>query len=109
MKTDWINLPQIEDETHEEVGSIKIFARIEADEDSVPYVTITHYKLNNERFSFGRHSPFDSFIETAANRYWTAERLAEIVSHDDAFESQQAAALMDATRRRREHRERVFG
>lgn len=109
MKLDWINIPQIEEETHDELGSIKIYVRIEADEDTAPYFTITHYKLNNERFSFGRSSPFDSFIETSATRYWTAERMAEIVAHDDAFQSQRAAALMDATRRRRENRERVFG
>ena len=109
MKLDWINIPQIEEETHDELGSIKIYVRIEADENTAPYFTITHYKLNDDRFSFGRSFPFDNFIETAASRYWTAERMAEIVAHDDAFESQRAAALMDATRRRREYRETVFG
>jgi len=109
MKLDWINIPQIEEETHDELGSIKIYVRIEADEDTAPYFTITHYKLNNKCFSFGRSSQFDSFIETSATRHWTAERMAEIVAHDDAFESHRAAALMDATRRRREYREKVFG
>ena len=109
MKLDWINIPQIEEETHDELGSIKIYVRIEADENTSPYFTITHYKLNDDRFSFGRSFPFDNFIEAAAKRHWTAERMAELICHDDAFESHRAAALMDATRRRREYREKVFG
>ena len=109
MKLDWINIPQIEEETHEEIGSIKIYVCIETDEDMAPYLTITHYKLNNKRFLFGLSSPFDSFIETSATRHWTAERMAEIVAHDDAFHKQRAAAFMDATKQLREYQERVFG
>jgi len=109
MKTDWINIPQIEEETHEEIGSIKIFVTINKDEfDEPPYFTITHYKINNDRLSFGRLPPLDNFVEAAANKYWHADRLDEIVNNDDAFEDHRMNLRIDAQRRRSEYREQVL-
>lgn len=108
MKLDWINIPQIEEETHEEVGSIQIHGRVEVCESGdAPHFTITHYKLNDERFGYGR-GPIDSTIQKMADKYWTADRLAELVNEDDDFSNYRQAALLDAQRRRSEYREQVL-
>lgn len=108
MKLDWINIPQIEEETQEEIGSIQIHGRVEVCEYSdVPYFTITHYKLNDERFGFGS-GPIDNTIMKMADNYWTAERLAKLFEEEDSFASYRDAALADAAARRREYREKVL-
>lgn len=108
MKLDWINIPLIEEETHEEIGSIQIHGRVEFCEVSeAPYFTISHYKLNDERFKFGT-GPIDNTIMKMADKYWTAERLAELFDEEDSFASYRDAALADAAARRREYREQVL-
>ncbi len=101
---DWINIPQIEEETHAEIGSIKIYVDVELDHAGNVFYTVTEYALDNQKFHPQRYIPtaFDAWIDLLAMKYWTDERMAEIISDNDAFLDRVKETANEARDERRE-------